>query len=241
LSSPNPETRTIALPGRGLVVAVEQSTPGRAFEFIGASGEQTRFGDSLKVRAQVGAGYVPHWLAAVSKDRFFAMPLYNEALIDEWETSGRFLRRYRLPAPWFIPYGLGPLKELQQSGIRGTRIAMSGGVWRDATGRLWTITNVPDPKWRSRSDSGIRDEHGNRYVQLWGFDRREVLDAIVAVYALTDTSVVLVASGRFAMPLSRFLSDSVVVERRYVDREVISFNLFRFRLVGDTTHRGVRK
>ncbi|MES2305613.1 MAG: hypothetical protein V4558_08900 [Gemmatimonadota bacterium] len=232
LDQPLGEFRTLALPGRGLVVATEQSMPGRAFVYVDSLGNRRDFGDSLKARATVGDGFAPHSLAASGGGHFYAMPWYNTPRIDEWDTNGRLLRRYQLPAPWFTPYGIEPLRELQRVGVRGLRLAISSSAWRDRAGLLWTITNVADPRWKVVADIGQKDELGARQPLLSGYDKRLVQDAIIAVYRVTDTSVALVASRRVDMPLSRFLSDSVVAERTQAGREDVGFNLFRYRLRG---------
>lgn len=231
LPIPIAEFRTIALPGRGLVVAAEQRMPGRAFLYVDTLGVMHPFGDSLKAPRSGLEEYMPHSLTVRDRSGFFAMPYYVTPRLDEWELSGKLVRRYELPAPWFEPYTRDRLRDLGRLGPRGMRIAISNGAWRDANGLLWTIATVPDPRWKIVADTGDKDERGEVHAPYWGYDRRQVQDAVIAVYRLTDSSVTLVASQRVDFPLSRFLSDSVVAERKYIDRGAPVFNLFRYRLV----------
>ena len=237
LLPPIAELRSIALPGRGFVAAVVQDRSLRSFIYRGPDGTNRTFGDSGgqpdSRTMERHEGDRSHWLAAIDANRFWAMPEFFEPSVEEWSTNGTLVRRYRPPAPWFAPYGPDMLRQLAANGIRAVPLAMSKAVWRDSHGRMWTLTQVPDPHWRVQRGIGIElDEHGERHATLWGFDRRKVVDGIIAVYQVTDSSIALIASRRVDMPLTAILSDSIAVESVYPSVDVMTFNVFRFRLVG---------
>ena len=237
LLPPIAEFRAIALPRRGFVAAVVQDRSLRTFIYRGPDGTSRTFGDSSgppdSHMMERQEGDRSHWLTALDSNRFWAMPEFFESSVEEWSTDGALLRRYRPPAPWFVPYGPEMLKQLGSSGIRAVPLAMSKAVWRDSQGRMWTLTQVPDPHWRVQRDAGAElDERGERHATLCCFDRRKVVDGIIAVYQVTDSSIALIASRRVDMPLVGILSDTIAVEGVYPSADVMTFNVFRFRLVG---------
>jgi hypothetical protein len=224
----------------GTIIVATGSPELRNFEaYSPATGRVVTFGDSTAMGADSSwqrNALLTRWIALANGGSFLSIPEKLTTVVDQWTESGQFVRRYRLPAPWYGKTEERDLDDLRKYGIRGSRAALTTAIWADSRGLLWTLTSIRDPRWQLEKGVDSSTGHGAepRQAGYWGFDRRKVRDGVIAVYALTDSSVRLISSRQVDIPFSSFLSDSVLTETVYADRNFTTYNLFRFRLRGFT-------
>ena len=235
------EFDNIVLPGGTFVAAAMQRPTTRNLIVISPEGESYTFGDSTFYHGaaeseQRRAAVVRRFLTPLDSTRFLAMPGLFRPEVERWNTSGLLEARFSLPAPWFPEYGMAELTEYQKHGRRISAIARARNLHVDGGGRLWTLTYVKDSFWNDQPEvQTLATEDGGPPVrQYWGYDRRKVEDAVLAVYMLADTGATLLASTRFDIPFSRFLSDTTIVEEVDIERDLKRFNVFKFRLAPDS-------
>ena len=231
------EYDNIALPGGTYVSAAIQRPTTRNLIVIHPDGRSVTFGDSVFYD---GAGEAEQRRAAESyriiapfdSSRFLTMLRVFSPTIERWNTGGALEARYRLTAPWFPEYGVKELEEFRLHGRQKSAIARAQALRVDEQGRLWTLVWVKDSFWNDQQEipTVAVEGGGPRVRQYWGFDRRKVEDAILAVYYLSDSGATLLASTRFDIPFSRFVSDSLVIEEVDIDRGLMKFNVFKIRL-----------
>lgn len=181
-------------------------------------------------------GYPTAVLVPLEGTRFLALDSYFRPSMEEWDAAtGEQLRRYLLPAPWFREYDYALYQQWLVGGPSEVAMPITYGAWRDSLGRLWTVTQVTDADWKLREDVRAIEGEGVRRVPYWGGDDRAMLDAIVAVYELTDSTVSLLTWKRFDEPLNGILQSGVLYARSWPDRDRVSFALYRARLTAATT------
>lgn len=155
--------------------------------------------------------------------------------VDVWRGAQR-VRHVRLPAPWYRVYdGLEPWKPTRHGVPAGELITSTQSIWRDKHGLVWTITSLPDadlPPDYLHTDRSLVTSKESDAPPPRSRPIREQSDAIVAVYALSDSTITLIASHRFDQNVNRFLSDSVLSESTNPEPGLTRFILYRFRLSG---------
>jgi hypothetical protein len=237
VAQPLDDARLVGLAGRR-VVGSNRSSNLRTFVAYGPDGRGRTFGDTngfdpagpRTFRSGMGS----RWLADAGSG-IWTVSEYFAPIFEQWSFDGHRTRRLRLPASWFTPYGPDQLNKLAQFGIRSVPIATTKSAWRSRDGYLWTITQVPDRKWRFSLDSATTPpgltRTGRPIRSFYGFDRDLVLDAVLAVYSVTDSTATLIASQQVDQALTQFLSDSVIAQETYPDGLSSTIRLFRFRLI----------
>lgn len=106
-------------------------------------------------------------------------------VIEVWDTTGTFKRRYTRDVEWFPPWEMEPIRPERERPSRSRepkpRVT---GLHFDVTGRLWVSIVVPDPHWR---DAPVGD-YGRR------------LDTVIEVIEWPSGG--LHASQRFDSPVT---------------------------------------
>ncbi len=172
------------------------------------------------------------WLTPGRRNTFYLVNEFFTPRVEEWSADG-LLRSWALHAPWFVDYDAEALVRMVQQGVASVAaVPHTSAIRIDSDGRLWTLTVVPqpDPERSAVSVPQMPDEHGSPAVaQYWGFDGRNALDAVMAVYQLTDSSSNLLAYARVDPALSGFADDSTAYEEWIPDPDLIVYRMFEFR------------
>lgn len=178
-------------------------------------------------------GYPTTVLVSVGGTRFLALDSYFRPSMEAWDAAtGERRRRYLLPAPWYPEYDYSTYQTWLTEGPSQVAMSITYGAWMDQQGRLWTVTQVADADWEFRKDPRAIEGEGVRRVPYWGGDDRAILDAIIAVYEVTDSSISLLTWKRLDEPLNGILQSGVLYSRSWPDRDRASFALYRARLTG---------
>lgn len=143
--------------------------------------------------------------------RFWAGQRLNY-IIEEWTADGEKTRELVRRASWF-PHRSEPYTSIAEGPAPQLRKLL-----QDESGRLWTLSAIPDERWRSTVVEGEPDAHGNRLSVLdphrWNDSVIEVIDPnrgeVVASLRLDPYFAFLLDPGYVA--LSRVTDDNSVVE-----------------------------
>lgn len=157
-----------------------------------------------------------------------------EPLVEEWDRLGK-RRRFVLPAPWYPRYDLRAAQAAME-GPNAPVLPVMRALWRDTQGLLWTITSIADRDLVA-DGSGARNQPTERDLLRgstggWRQADEDRFDAIVAAYAISDSSISLVSSARFDPLLVAFLSDTVLAGLSHPEPGLTQFTLFRIDLTG---------
>lgn len=155
---------------------------------------------------------------------------FLEPILEVWSVGAGRVREIELPAPWYPKYDLNALTPAAAGASQVELVPMTFHVWKDAEGLVWTLTSVPDDQRSKEVEPSNPNGSRSEGVRSTSRPLRDQGDGVVAVYAVSDTAVHLVASARFDALLTFFLSDSVVAERSYPDQGSTRFILHKLRL-----------
>jgi len=159
-----------------------------------------------------------------------------EAVVEVWQ-GFQIVRRIRLPAPWYPPYGIEATAASTAGSANGAVWPVTQSIWLDREGVLWTITSVADSTGSVDRRAGGGRSPTEKEI-LAGAPRPVVsplrgrFDAVVTAYLISDSTVSLIASARVDPYLVSILSDSVLAERANPEPGLTSFTLYRYALRG---------
>jgi hypothetical protein len=210
-------------PTGALLVIKDPTRVAEAFEFDSDVASEGRLTQPLENSI---------WLAPGRVNTFFLVNEFFAPRLEEWGADG-LLRRWTLHAPWFWEYDADDLVRMVQEGVTSAAaVPRTMAIRVDSGGRLWSLTLVPqiNPVEPHQPPPEFVTEPGHPVVApTWGVEERGTLDAILAVYQLTDSSANLLAYARVDPALRAFADDSTAYEQWVTDQDLVVYRMFRFR------------
>lgn len=169
-------TDVVALPTGDLIASLVATTPAsagvplqlftgdwRSGKAIGERGGRLLPTDRARLRRRL----------APSSDSGFWAAQVAEYAIEKWSAKGVLQRRILRDAPWFVAHQLAVPTD-REPAPRPLLV----GIWEDAAGRLWTVSLVPDARWRS-AFGAVRQSSRGEYSTL---DRMDLyVDTVIEV------------------------------------------------------------
>lgn len=224
-------TRALAVLPNGDLVAMatarDRGTVGLPFHIFRRDGQRaSAVGDRNRPYLPSRSLFFIHRITPARRDGFWAVPLYGDYTIEHWTTRGiRDVYLKRTP-DWFA--AMSSDRDARNLLAQDPPPSSLVGIAEDASGLLWVVSQVADPRRRQAPLDTIRTPEGSHAIPQ---DADRVWDSVVEV--IDPRRGVLVVARRFDELFHMVLPSGKVVHVHDGGRSGLTARVLKLSLLGE--------